>query len=209
MELLQVLKNVHESRQYSFPIFEGGHFIIRLLIDLLTASAIIGLVHYRINRRSEPVFTFFSLNIMIFLITFLLNKVEMTMGAAFGLFAVFSMLRYRTENISAKDMTYVFTLIALGLVTAVSRLEWIELTLVALLILLSVVLLESELFIKREYSRHLIYEKIELVHAGQMDALMKDLREKTGLNIHRIEIGQMDFLKDSAHITIYYHEIWG
>lgn len=204
MEFIQILKGPNESEHVVLPLLQNGQFLIRLLIDLAASTAIIGLVHYRIYRRSEPVFTFFSLNIMIFVITFLLNKVEMTMGAAFGLFAVFSMLRYRTENISAKDMTYVFMLIALGLVTAVSRLEWPELSFVALLILLSAVLLESNLFIKREYSREVIYEKIELVHFERQDALLKDLRERTGLDIHRIEIGQMDFLKDSAHITVYY-----
>jgi len=180
-------------------------FIVRLLINISTAIVIIRTIYYRYYRRADLFLTFFSFNITIFLITFLLNKVEMTMGAAFGLFAVFSMLRYRTENIAAKDMTYLFIVIAVGLIMAISNGEWYELLAVGAIIVFCVLLLESNWLIRREYSQQLYYEKIELVHLDKRKELLEDLKARTGLNIHRMDILEIDLLKDAARITVYYH----
>lgn len=180
-------------------------FIVRLLINISTAIVIIRIIYYRYYRRADLFLTFFSFNITIFLITFLLNKVEMTMGAAFGLFAVFSMLRYRTENIAAKDMTYLFIVIAVGLIMAISNGEWYELLAVGAIIVFYVLLLESNWLIRREYSQQLYYEKIELVHLDKRKELLEDLKARTGLNIHRMDILEIDLLKDAARITVYYH----
>ena len=98
-------------------------FSARFVIDLLSVFLLIRLIYYRIYKNSEYFFTYFIFNIVIFLISFLLNKVELSMGAAFGLFAVFSMLRYRTEDISIKDMTYLFLVIAMGLIAAVTKIK--------------------------------------------------------------------------------------
>jgi len=180
-------------------------FVVRLLINISTAIVIIRTIYYRYYRRADLFLTFFSFNITIFLITFLLNKVEMTMGAAFGLFAVFSMLRYRTENIAAKDMTYLFIVIAVGLIMAISKGEWYELLAVGAIIVLCVLLLESNWLIRREYSQQLYYEKIELVHLDKRKEMLEDLKARTGLNIHRMDILEIDLLKDAARITVYYH----
>src|SRR4051812_3086875 len=93
----------------------------RFLIDIVSVFILLRLVYYRVYKRSDLFFTFFIFNIVIFLICFLLNKVNISMGAAFGLFAVFSMLRYRTEDISIKDMSYLFLVIAIGLIAAVAQ----------------------------------------------------------------------------------------
>jgi hypothetical protein len=129
----------------------------------------------------------------------------MTMGAAFGLFAVFSMLRYRTENISAKDMTYLFIVIAVGLIMAISKGGSDQLLLIGGIIVLFTLLLESNWLIRREFSQQVFYEKMELVHLEKRHLLIEDLKERTGLNIHRIEIQEIDMLKDAARITVYYH----
>ena len=102
---------------------------------MVSVFILVRFVYFPIYRSRENVFTFFIFNIIIFLITYLLNKVEMSMGAAFGLFAVFSMLRYRTEDISIKDMTYMFLLIAMGLINAVSKGNWDELALLMFIII--------------------------------------------------------------------------
>src|SRR3954470_4357218 len=95
----------------------------RLLIDLATIFVLVRLIYYPLYKQSEFFFMFVIFNLIIFMISFLLNKVDLSMGAAFGLFAVFSMLRYRTESISIKDMTYLFLCIAIGLVTAVTKIK--------------------------------------------------------------------------------------
>lgn len=188
-------------------------FGARFLIDIFFMLILMRFVYYKFYKRSDLFFTFFIFNIVIFLISFLLNKVELSMGAAFGLFAVFSMLRYRTEDISIKDMSYLFLVIAIGLVAAVTKIkdtsdgyEYLFLGLINTIIILSAYLFESSLLFKKENVQLIIYEKIELIKANATDELLLDLRERTGLNIHRISISKIDFLKDSAQIKVYYYD---
>ncbi|AYQ35145.1 DUF4956 domain-containing protein [Runella sp. SP2] len=181
-------------------------FFVRLLVDVLTTTILVRLIYYRIYRRTDLFLTFFGFNIVIFLITYLLNKVQMSMGAAFGLFAVFSMLRYRTEGLSAKDMTYLFIVISVGLISAIIKGSWDELGLVNGMILLVVWLLEGNLLIKRELTKNIQYDRIELITPERQEELLEDLRVRTGLAVHRVEVQTMDFLKDSALIMIFYYQ---
>lgn len=181
-------------------------FFIRLAVDIFAATILIRFIHYRLYRKGEFVFTYFMFNIMIFLITYLLDKVEMSMGAAFGLFAVFSIMRYRTEDITARDMTYLFITIAIGLICAVSKGNWDELLFYCAIVLVVTYLLESNIIIKREFSNTIQYEKIEMIRPENHTELINDLRARTGLNIHRVAITKIDFLKDTAIIRIYYYE---
>ena len=130
----------------------------------------------------------------------------MSMGAAFGLFAVFSMLRYRTEGISMKDMTYLFLVIAMGLITAVSKGNWDELSLLNLIIIVFTYLLESNVLLKKEASKTIQYENIEMIKPEFKEQLIADLESRTGIKINRISITKVDFLKDTAVIRIYYYE---
>ena len=205
MELLQVVAEA--TKNIGLELFErlNWKFAIRLGIDLLTTMIVIRGIYYRHYRRTDLFLTFFSFNVTIFLITYLLNKVEMTMGAAFGLFAVFSMLRYRTENISAKDMTYIFIVIALGLVMAISKGGWDELGLIGLIVVVLMALLESDWLIRREQTQEVLYDRIELIQPNRRAELLADLKERTGLDIIRIEIGHIDLLKDAARIIIFHY----
>ena len=117
---------INTNTQGLYDVFNklGLKFFIRLFINLSTVFVLINVIYVRYNKKHDFIFTYYTFNLVIFLITFLLNKVEMSMGAAFGLFAVFSMLRYRTEDILMKDMTYLFLCIALGLINAVSKGDW-------------------------------------------------------------------------------------
>src|ERR1700741_5259893 len=101
----------------------SSKILLRLLIDLASVFVLVRFIYFPIYKHRELFFTYFIFNLIIFLICFLLNKVELSMGAAFGLFAVFSMLRYKTEDIAIKDMTYLFLTIALGLVSAVTKIK--------------------------------------------------------------------------------------
>ena len=205
MELLQVVVNAIKENAFQLPDQLSLKFVSRMLINVATTMVIIRGIYYRYYKRADLFLTFFSFNIVIFLITFLLNKVEMTMGAAFGLFAVFSMLRYRTENIAAKDMTYLFIVIAIGLIMAVSKGGVYELMLIGGIFILFTLLLESNWLIRREFSQQIFYEKIELLHLEKRKEMIEDLKARTGLNIHRVEMQEIDLLKDAARITVYYH----
>lgn len=206
MWLLQIVNE--ETIETSFQLFEklNVKFWTRISIDLVSVFVLIRFIYYPIYKNREFFFTFFIFNLIIFLITFLLNKVEMSMGAAFGLFAVFSMLRYRTEGISMKDMTYLFLAIAMGLITAVSKGNWDELSLLNLIIIAFTYLLESNLFLKKEASKVIQYENIEMIKPEFQAALIADLESRTGIKINRIAINKVDFLRDTAVIRIYYYE---
>lgn len=192
----------------SFELFDklSSKFFIRLFIDLTSVFVLIRLIFYKNYKKADQYLTFFAFNLVIFLITYLLNKVEMSMGAAFGLFAVFSMLRYRTESISTKDMTYLFLVIAIGLLSAISKGGWDELALLNGIILTATFLLESNWLIKKEFTKNIVYDNINLITPEKRSELLTDLKKRTGFNVHRVEIQEIDFLKDATRMTIYFYE---
>lgn len=206
MILLQELSE--ETVKSGFELFDklGPKFFIRLAINFASVFLLIRFIYFRRYKSSENFFTFFIFNLIIFLITFILNKSDMSMGAAFGLFAVFSMLRYRTEGISTKDMTYLFLVIAMGLITALSKGTWFELLFINLIIILFTYLLESSFLMKKEVSKTIQYENIEMIQPEFRTELQADLEKRMGIKINRIVIGKVDFLKDTAVIRIYYNE---
>jgi hypothetical protein len=183
----------------------SSKFFVRIVINFLSVLALVRLVYYPNYRRTDLFTTFFVFNMVIFMITYLLNKVEMSMGAAFGLFAVFSMLRYRTEGISTKDMTYLFLVIAIGLISAISKGGWEELSLFSTIILVVTYLLEGNLLIRKERAKMVMYDDIHLITPDCREGLLDDLKKRTGLNIHRVEIEDIDFLKDATRLTVYYY----
>lgn len=174
-------------------------------IDLVTMLLIFGLIYFPNYRNKEFMFTFFLFNIIIFIITFVLNKTNISMGAAFGLFAVFSMLRYRTEGISMKEMTYLLIAIALGLINAIG-LNLVPILVFNSIFVVFIFVLDHPMVFKQEYSKIVIYENIENIKPENHEILMADLRKRTGFNIHRYSVMSFDFLKDSTNITIYYYK---
>ncbi len=176
----------------------------RLSLDLVSVTILIRFIYFPIYRRTSLFLTFFVFNAVIFLITYLLNQVQLSMGAAFGLFAVFSMLRYRTEGLSVKDMTYLFVVIALGLISAICQGGAIQLVLLSALILGCVYLPESNWLYRRESCKSVQYDRLDLMAPDRRAELLYDLRIRTGLPVHRVDIETYDLLKDSVRITIYY-----
>lgn len=186
---------------------------LRFLVDFISVLILIRFVYFPIYKKRELFFTYFVFNIVIFMICFLLNKVDLSMGAAFGLFAVFSMLRYRTEDISLKDMTYLFLVIAIGLISAVTKIKGTADSTEALfvacingLIIVVAYLLESKLLMKKEAVKTIVYENINLIESSREKELIEDIKKRTGINVHRVSVQKIDFLKDSAVIKIFYFE---
>ncbi|MES2680322.1 MAG: DUF4956 domain-containing protein [Bacteroidota bacterium] len=186
---------------------------LRLLIDLAAVVVLVKLVYYPKYKKTDLDFTFFVFNVVIFLICFLLNKVDLSMGAAFGLFAVFSMLRYRTEEISIKDMSYLFLVIAMGLICAVTKIkdagdiyEYLFLVFINSMVVFIAFILESKLFFNRESVKMVTFDNIQLIQPHRQNELISDLRSRTGLDIHRVSIIKIDFVNDTALMKIYYYE---
>jgi hypothetical protein len=153
----------------------------------------------------ECVFTFIIFNLIIFMLTFVLKYIKLSVGAAFGMFAVFGMLRYRTEGLSIRDLTYLFICIALGLISAI-QLEYYKLIVIHGIVAAGTVVLDGNIFFRRELCKSIQYENIDMIKPARKEELMDDLRQRTGLNIHRITISKINFLKDCAIIKIYYYE---
>lgn len=212
MAILQVSEGIVAAGMDAMQKISGKLFF-RLAIDLVSVIILIRFVYFPVYKKREFYLTFFIFNIVIFLLSFLLNKVDLSLGAAFGLFAVFSMLRYRTENISIKDMTYLFLVIAIGLINAITKIkgaddqyEYAFLGIINALVIVVVFILECKLFIKREGIKIIVYEKIELVNSTNKAQLIEDIKTRTGLNVYKVSIIKIDFLNDSAQIKIYYYE---
>lgn len=183
----------------------NGAFFLNLGIDLITVLLIIFFIYYPNNKRQEYIFTFLLFNVIIFLLTYILNEIKMSMGAAFGLFAVFSMLRYRTQGISMKDMTYLFIFIALGLLSAIN-LEYYENIAINSIILVMTFILDSKLLFRKFNTKRIAYDNTELIKPQNKEKLIEELRERTGLNIYNVTVGKIDFLKDSAKVRVYYND---
>jgi hypothetical protein len=205
MVLLQEL--AEETVNTGFSLFEklGPKFFIRLGINFASVFILVRFIYFPVYKNRENFFTLFIFNLIIFLITFILNKSDMSMGAAFGLFAVFSMLRYRTEGISTKDMTYLFLVIAMGLITALSKGNPLEISFINIIIIVFTFALETTVFMKKEVSQNIQYENIEMIKPALRAELMADLENRMGIKINRISIGKIDFLKDTAMIRVYYN----
>ncbi|MDR0811968.1 MAG: DUF4956 domain-containing protein [Paludibacter sp.] len=181
------------------------YFFVGLGIDIAAVLLILFFVYFPNYRKLDTIFTFIMFNIVIFLLTFVLNKVKISMGAAFGLFAVFAMLRYRTTGIGIKDMTYLFIFIALGLVCGI-QLEWYVLAVIVAVIFVFILIFDTKLLFKKEFSNTLRYEKIELIKPDKKQELIDDLCLRTGYKIHNVSIIEIDFLRDTAMVTYYYYE---
>jgi uncharacterized membrane protein len=170
------------------------------------ATTFVVFLYSRISRRKEFYFSYFAISIAIFLLVYLLESVTLELGFALGLFAIFGIIRYRTDAIPPKEMTYLFVIIAISVINALSEdhVGYIGLTLVNLLLVGTLGALEKVLLMRQEDSLQVIYENIENVHKDKEEVLLIDLEKRTGIKIKRYQIDKIDFLRDVARITIYF-----
>ncbi|MCF6331855.1 MAG: DUF4956 domain-containing protein [Draconibacterium sp.] len=178
---------------------------IRFTLNLIATSFVV-LLYARISRRKEFYFSYIAISVAVFLLVFLLENVKLELGFALGLFAIFGIIRYRTDTIPPKEMTYLFVIIAVSVINALSKdfIGLADLVLVDALIIGTMWILEKVLMIRQEDSLQVIYENIENVHKDNEAELLKDLTRRTGIKIKRYEINKIDFLRDVAQITIFF-----
>lgn len=179
--------------------------VLRLGINLAVVALLVRIYSRRMPERGY-VFTYVLLNVVTFSVGFLLSKVPIELGFAVGLFGVFGILRYRTEAIPARDLTYLFAVIGVALLNALSHdgISLVELTVVNVLIVGTAAMLETAAFARREEARQVVYDRLDLLAPDAAEALLADLRQRTRLPITRFEVGDFDLLKDTAAITVYF-----
>ena len=179
------------------------HFFIRLLINTLSVLVLIR-CYYQFSRHRENAASFILFGFGVFLVTALLHSAEVTMGFAFGLFAVFSMLRYRTEALGIKEMTYLFLVIAMALLGAVGSMQHYQLAALNGLIVFLALLMETRVVLPLYDEREVEYEKIEHIRPENKQLLIEDLKARTGLEVVRVDIVSISFLRDTALLRLHY-----
>lgn len=182
----------------------NADFIFRLIINTLSVVLLIRFCYYKFSQHRANASSFMLFGMGVFLVTSLLHSADVSMGFAFGLFAVFSMLRYRTESISIKEMTYLFLVIAIALLSAVSTMKPYELFTITLSICMVTYLLETNLVLPSLDEIEIDYEKIENINTQRQQELIQDINLRTGLDVKQVEILSIDFLRDSARLKIHF-----
>lgn len=191
-----------------FVLGSFSDLTIRFVFNLVIAIIIVRYIYYKKSNRKDYLFTFLLINTLVFLLAYLLSDVELKLGFAFGLFALFGILRYRTNPVPIKEMTYLFVVIGTAVINSVSDdyIPHAEVLLANISTIILLFLLEYIFLITHESSKSITYEKIDLVKEGDHEKLIEDLKIRTGINIHRIEIRSINFLRDTARIIIYYYD---
>lgn len=179
-------------------------FVSRFFVNLLSLTVLCYACYYRVSKNSTVAGSFILFGVGVFIITYLLHGVDMSMEFAFGLFAVFTMLRYRTESISIKEMTYLFLVTAISLLTSVGQMSLLDLMTLNGVICLLAFVIDSSIMGKRYLSQSVCYERIENITPENRSKLINDLRSRTGLQVEVVEIDHIDFLRDTAQLTVRY-----
>ncbi|RJQ41196.1 MAG: DUF4956 domain-containing protein [Anaerolineaceae bacterium] len=183
-------------------------YLLNFFINFLTAFVIVRFIYYPQRRSQKFVLTFLGFNTIIFILFNYMASIELSIGVGFGLFAIFSILRYRTDPMPSREMTYLFILIALPMINFImlSQNAYLELILTTALICLVLLFLEKGWGFHFMSSKSITYEKIDLINANNQKELIADLEERTGLMIHYVDINKINFLNDTAEIKVYYEE---
>ena len=183
-------------------------FVLRFILNTTVIIILVRWLYYSKTRRKDYLFTYILISSIVFLLCFLLANVKLQIGFALGMFAIFGIIRYRTDALPIKEMTYLFLIIGVSVINALTNAETslVDLLFSNFVIIFITFGLEKLWLIKHESSKLIIYEKINLIREGKYDELVKDLQERTGLKkINRVEVGKINFLRDICDLTIYYY----
>lgn len=180
----------------------GYDFLIRLLINMTAIFVLVRLIYFRVHKHRAYASSFILFGLGVFLVTGQLSRVDISMGFAFGLFAIFSMLRYRTESITIEEMTYLFLVIAISLLSAVGSLPHLELVILLTIICVLAHVTETSLLLPRLAEQTVEYEKIENIVPERRQELLQDLRERLGQDVRTVEIEYVNFLRDTARLKV-------
>lgn len=190
------------------PLFDDDFYkmILRFCINLFFLTAIVKYIYHKNNENKDYFFTFYAIGIVVFFLCFTLKKYELDLGMALGLFAIFGILRYRTVPLDVKEMTYLFVIIGVSVMNALSnkKMSYIEIITANSAIVFGLYWLELYWSTNFLISKKLVYETIENIHPSNHEKLKKDLEERLGIEIYDFEIGDVNFLRDTAQITIRY-----
>ncbi|MGB0932845.1 MAG: DUF4956 domain-containing protein [Lishizhenia sp.] len=182
--------------------------LFRLAVNLIFLTVVIRYLYYPKAKRKDYLFTYYLIGMITFFLCFGLKKLDIDTGMGLGLFAIFGIIRYRTNPIEIKEMTYLFIVIGLSVVNSLAskQISVLEMLIINTSIIALTAGLEYLWLLKHETRKTIIYENIDLIKPELYNEMKRDLEDRTGLTINRFEIGKIDFLRDVANVRIYYFE---
>jgi hypothetical protein len=183
-------------------------FVLRFFLNFTVIMILVRWLYYPSTRRKDYLFTYILISSILFLLCFLLANVKLQIGFALGMFAIFGIIRYRTDALPIKEMTYLFLIIGVSVINALTNTETslVDILFTNIVIIFITYGLEKLWLLKHESSKLIVYEKIDLIKEENYDKLIQDLQERTGIKkINRVEVGKINFLRDICDLTIYYY----
>lgn len=190
------------------PLFDSlslWTLLLRFVFNFLVCWIIIRFFYYRKSQRRDYYFTFMMFAVVIFLIISLMDNMKMNVAYALGLFAIFGMIRYRTETLRIREMTYLFVVMGVSIINGQAlTTSYSELVITNLMVILAIWLFEGGKYAKQMSEKIILYDKIDLVNKDREGELKEDIEKRTGLKVERLEIGHIDYLRDAAFIKIWY-----
>ncbi|OFV92983.1 MAG: hypothetical protein A3G76_01985 [Acidobacteria bacterium RIFCSPLOWO2_12_FULL_65_11] len=195
---------------FGMNIFPGSDeiasLIVRIVLNLLFTTIVVRVVYFKLYQHRDYIFTYYLLNVVTFSFAFLLSNVPVNLGFGLGLFGIFGILRYRTEAIEVRNLTYLFVVIGIAILNALEneQISLVELLIVNSLIAGAVCVLEASPFSRREESHRVLYDRLDLLGPATAAEVLEDLRGRTRLPITRFEVGDVDLMRDTAEIAVYY-----
>jgi hypothetical protein len=180
--------------------------VFRMLINIFILTILIRFLYYPQSRRKDYLFTYYMIGMITFFLCFGLKKLDIDTGMGLGLFAIFGILRYRTESIEIKEMTYLFLVIGISVMNALAsnKISLAEMAVMNLVLLAITYGLEKLWLLKHETRKIIQYERIDLIKPELYAEMHADVEKRTGLKINRIEVGKIDFMRDTAQLRIFY-----
>lgn len=200
--------NEHFFDLSSFDLSSTATLCIQFLFNIAICSLVIWLFYYPKGRRKEFATTFMLFSAAVFMLLYFMGSVSLDITVGLGLFMIFGIMRYRTEMVPIREMTYLFVTIALSVINGINSVND-TLILANVIVLLLLALVEYLLCARREVSRLVCYERIELIQPERREELIADLERRLGHKVSRVEVGNVDFLRDVAFLKVYYRPMRG
>ena len=181
-------------------------FLLGFLVNFVVGLIIVRFIYYPRTKDKRFVFTYLTFSTVIYFVVSSMANITIGIGVGFGLFAIFRIVRYRTEPMPVREMTYLFVLMSLPVMNSSGMLQtaWPQLLIANTVIILVLWLLEKEWGFEYQLPRHVVYEKIELIQPSRQVEMVADLEARTGRKVERVEVGKIDFLKDTADLRVYF-----
>jgi hypothetical protein len=204
-----ILPLAKADKDLSFQLFSNDAIVllVRLAVNMTFLTILIRYLYYPKTKRKDYLFTYYLIGTITFFLCFGLKKLDIDTGMGLGLFAIFGIIRYRTDAIEIKEMTYLFLIIGISVVNSLAsnQISLAEMAIINLTVIFLTYGLENLWLVKHETRKTINYERIDLIVPDKYEEMKADLEKRTGLTLNRFEVGKIDFLSDTAQVRIFYY----